>query len=205
MNWRDTAESYWLKQFVEIPPPLDLPSDHPRPPRKTFRAARQTEWMSPELYRAAKKVSAQQRTTLLTFLLASFKALVYRLTGQEDMVIGIPAAGQIASSLQGVPGGRALVGHCVNFLPIRSRCAGKEMFSDFLRALKAQILDAYEHQDFTFGSLVEKLRVPRDPSRLPLVSLTFNVDQALSNFELYEPGNRTGDPVSEISQYLTLK
>ena len=106
----NTAESYWLKQFVEIPPPLDLPSDHSRPPRKTFRAARQTEWMSPELYRAAKKASAQQRTTLLTFLLASFKALVYRLTGQEDMVIGIPAAGQIASSLQGVPGGRALVG-----------------------------------------------------------------------------------------------
>ena len=92
--------------------------------------------MSPELYRAAKKASAQQRTTLLTFLLASFKALVYRLTGQEDMVIGIPAAGQIASSLQDVPGGRALVGHCVNFLPIRSRCAGKEMFSDYLRALQ---------------------------------------------------------------------
>ena len=179
------AESYWLKQFVEIPPPLDLPSDHPRPPRKTFRAAREMEWMSPELYRAAKKASAQQRTTLLTFLLASFKALVYRLTGQEDMVIGIPAAGQIASRLQGVPGGRALVGHCVNFLPIRSRCAGREMFSDYLRTLKAQILDAYEHQDFTFGSLIERLSIQRDPSRLPVVSLTFNVDQALSNFELY--------------------
>ena len=194
----NSAESYWLKQFVEIPPPLDLPSDHSRPPRKTFRAARQTEWMSPELYGAAKKASAQQRTTLLTFLLASFKALVYRLTGQEDMVIGIPAAGQISSSLQGVPGGRALVGHCVNFLPIRSRCGGKEKFSDFLRGLKTQILDAYEHQDFTFGSLVEKLRMPRDPSRLPLVSLTFNVDQALSNFELYELSNRTGDTVSRF-------
>ena len=70
----NTAESYWLKQFVEIPPPLDLPSDHPRPPRKTFRAARETEWMSPELYRAAKKASAQQRTTLFTFLLGQLQS-----------------------------------------------------------------------------------------------------------------------------------
>ena len=70
------------------------------------------------------------------------------------------------------------------------------MFSDYLRALKAQILDAYEHQDFTFGSLVEKLRIPRDPSRLPLVSLTFNVDQALSNFELYGLGTELETPGS---------
>ena len=78
------------------------------------------------------------------------------------------------------------------------------MFSDYLRALKAHILDAYEHQDFTFGSLVEKLRIPRDPSRLPLVSLTFNMDQALSNFELYELRTNWRHSL-EILQYLTLK
>jgi len=178
------AEVYWLKQFSEIPPSLDLPSDHPRPPRKTFRAARETEWMTPELYRAVKNASALHGTTLLTFLLASLKVFVHRLTGQEDVVLGLPAAGQIAPSLRDLAGSRALVGHCVNFLPIRSHCNAEELFSDYLLKLSGLILSAYEHQDLAFGTLIERLRVPHDLCRLPLVSMIFNVDQGFSKFEM---------------------
>ncbi|MCI0720529.1 MAG: amino acid adenylation domain-containing protein [Acidobacteria bacterium] len=178
------AMSYWLTQFKDVPSPLDLPVDRSRPAIKTFRGAREMQWLTPELYRTLKKTSALHGTTVLALLLASFKVLVHRLTSQEDIVIGVPAAGQIAPDLQSCSGGRALVGHCVNFLPIRSQCRGEETFASYLKTLQRLILDAYEHQAFTFGSLVEKLKIPRDHSRFPIVSLAFNLDQAIVGFEL---------------------
>jgi len=178
------ARSYWMTQFKELPSPVELPSDHPRPAAKTFCAARETEWLGAELYQALRKTSTLQRTTQFAFLLASFKVLVHRLTLQQDIVIGVPAAGQIAPGLEGCAGGRQLAGHCVNFLPIRSQCRGAESFAEYLQVIRELALDAYEHQSFAYGSLVEALRIPRDRSRFPIVSLVFNLDQAISGFEL---------------------
>src|SRR5262249_24693660 len=148
------AMAYWLTQFGSVPEPVELPADHTRPATKTFRAGRETDWLKADFYRDIKKTSGSLGTTTTVFLLASFNVLLFRLTSQEDLVVGVPAAGQIAPDILAVEGARQLVGHGVNFLPIRSQCSGQESFAKYLQTLQGITLDAYEHQAFSFGSLV---------------------------------------------------
>ena len=83
-----------------------------------------------------------------------------------------------------VPGSRALVGHCVNLLPVRSRCTDDLAFNTYLKTLKGDVLDGLDHQELTFGRLVQLLNVPRDSGRVPLVPVVFNLDRAPAGFEL---------------------
>ncbi len=178
------AEQYWREQFASPPPAIELPADHLRPAVRTYEAARETAGWDAEFSRKLKKISAQQGSTPLNFLLAGFGVLIHRLTGQQDLVVGIPAAGQIAGSLQEIDGARGLVGHCVNLLPVRSECRGNMAFTDYLKSLKRTMLDAYEHQEMTLGRLLQLLNVSGDLSRVPLVQLTFNLDRGASVFDM---------------------
>jgi amino acid adenylation domain-containing protein len=165
------AEDYWLKQFAGDVPALDLPSDYPRPPVKSYRGARRSTTVSASVCRELKSVSAQHGATLFMTLLASFKVLLHRLSGQDDIVVGVPAAAQLAV------GDDHIVGHCLNFLPLRSKLIASQPFAKYLKALKRVVLEGYEHQNFSFGALVEKLNLPWNPSRTPLVSTGFNLDR----------------------------
>lgn len=169
---RTAAESYWVGRFSNITPVLELPTDRPRPPVKTFAGAMEAITLDPERYARLKKVSPKLGGTLFATLLASFATLLHRLTGQDDLVIGVPAAGQTRV------GRDELVGHCLNFLPLRLHAAADRPFSAFAAEVKEQVLEAYDHQDFTFGSLLQKLNLPRDTSRLPLVNVMFNIDKS---------------------------
>ncbi|EEF63276.1 hybrid non-ribosomal peptide synthetase/type I polyketide synthase [Pedosphaera parvula] len=166
------AEAYWVKQFAEAPPILELPTDYPRPAVKTFNGALESIVMDPERFKQLKKVSAQRGNTLFATLLAGFNVLLRRLTGQSDLVVGIPAASQAKA------GSNELVGHCLNFLPMRTRLDGNSTFTEFVASLKKAVLDAYDHQNYTFGTLINKLKLPRHSGRLPLVSVMFNIDKA---------------------------
>ena len=168
---QEKVESYWLKQFAQLPPLLDLPTDRPRAAVKAFEGATVRRTISAAEYRKIKKAGAAERSTLFTTLLAGFQALLGRLTGQDDMVVGIPAAGQ--SLLEG----QTLVGHSVNLLPLRIQITPATTFSDLLAASRQTLLDAYDHQQYTFGTLVRKLGIKREPSRLPLVDVQFNVER----------------------------
>jgi amino acid adenylation domain-containing protein len=105
--------------------------------------------------------------------LTGFSTLLSRLSGQSDVVVGIPAAGQP------VAGEDHLVGHCVNLLPLRFDVDPARSFAQALEGTQAMLLDALEHQRYTFGTLLKRLRVRRDPARTPLVSVMFNLDQAM--------------------------
>ncbi|ACC84846.1 non-ribosomal peptide synthetase [Nostoc punctiforme] len=172
------TEKYWLEQFADSLPVLDFPSDRPRPPLRTFNAAREDWHLSPELVANLKQLGTKLGCSFMTTLLGGFEVWLHRLTGQNDLVVGIPAAGQAAL------GQYNLVGHCVNLLPLRSQINGEQSFSDYLRSRRSAVLDAYDHQQFTFGSLVKKLVLPRDSSRIPLVPITFNIDQGLDSDKL---------------------
>jgi len=165
------VEAYWLKQFAERPPVLDLPTDRPGPAVKTFAGATERHKIGKTLHQSLKKAGAKQGCTLFATLLTGFQALLCRLTGQDDIVVGIPAAAQSLEE------GKSLVGHCVNFLPLRARLAEDETFAQLLARGKRTLLDAYEHQTYTYGTLVRKLGVPRDPSRLPLIEVQFNLER----------------------------
>ena len=173
------AEAYWVKQFSDSVPVLELPSDRPRPATRTYAGSHQVRSLKPELAAAVKRFSAERNCTTFTTMLAVFNALVHRLSGQDDIVIGAPAAGQIMG------GAKHLVGHCVNLLPLRSRFDARRKFGEYLSALRQTVLDAFERHQYPFGSLIRKLNLPRNPNRVPLANVTFNVGRLRGrlNFE----------------------
>ena len=172
------TEAYWLNQFSDSIPVLDFPTDRPRPSVRTFEAAREDWDLSPVLVSNLKQLGTKLGCSFTTTLLTSFEVFLHRLTGSNEIIVGTPAAGQAAT------GNYQLVSHCVNLLPLRSWVDGDQSFSDYLQLRRPIILDAYDHQLFTFGSLIEKLAIPRDTSRIPLVPITFNLDQGLDNDRL---------------------
>jgi amino acid adenylation domain-containing protein len=167
-------ERWWISRFADGVPALDLPTDRPRPAMRTTRAGREDHVLPAGLVAQVKKTGAGLGASLFATLLAGFDALLHRLTGQTDLVVGIPAAGQNAAGLEG------LVGHCVHMLPLRARLTRADKFADHVKAARATMLDAYDHQDVTFGRVLQVLPIARDPGRLPLISVIFNIDQALT-------------------------
>lgn len=166
------AESYWLGQFADSLPFLELPTDRPRPTTKTYNGATVNVVIDAALYHDLKRVGAKKGCTSFTTMLAGFEVLLHRLTGQEDFAVGIFAAGQ--SSV----GRDDLVGHCANMLPLRNAVPADATFAEHLLSLKKKVLSAYEHQNYTYGSLLEKLALRNDASRTPPISVTFNIDRA---------------------------
>jgi amino acid adenylation domain-containing protein len=174
---RAAAEVYWLAQFEKPAQPVELPTDRPRPATKTYSGATRSRTIGAALYKAVKVAGARQGCTLFVGLLSAFDILMARLAGVTELVVGIPTAGQ--SSI----GDRALVGHCVNFLPVRAAWSDDTPLADHLHAVGKQILDAYEHQDYTLGSLVRKLALQRQTNRMPLTEIQFNLERLTDRVE----------------------
>jgi amino acid adenylation domain-containing protein len=162
--------AYWLERFKTPTAPLDLPGDRPRPPQRSHAGSRECASIPAELYRKLAHTGAKLGATPFVMLLAAFKTLLFRLSGERDFVVGVPAAGQ------NLAGGADLVGHCVNLLALRSTVVGSEPFADFLRTTRDDLFQSFEHQRFNFGQLIRHLPLPRDPSRVPLISSTFNLN-----------------------------
>ena len=169
------AEAYWLEQFADSLPILDLPTDRPRPLVQTYHGAPKTLIVDPELYQELKRVSLQHNTTLLMTLFALSNILLHRLSGQDDIVVGSPAAGQV---LAGV---KETVGYCLNMLPIRSLWTSNPTFVEYLHIVRRSLLNGFEHQHYSPSRLIEKLNLIWDPSRSPLFSVTFNFDKSGSD------------------------
>ncbi|MGV8940241.1 MAG: amino acid adenylation domain-containing protein [Lysobacter sp.] len=175
-------EAYWLSRFADSVPVLELPTDRPRPARRSFASRREDHVIDAELVAAVRQVGASRGVSMFATLLAALASLVSRLATQSQVVVGIPAAGQA------VDGHDHLVGHCVNLLPLRFDLDPAQSFEQILGEAQDTLLDAIEHQRYTFGTLLKKLKVERDPARLPLVSLMFNIDQALERETTSFPG-----------------
>ena len=169
--------SYWAAQFAKPARPIDLPTDRPRPAMKSYAGATAGRRIEARLYRDVKATGAKQGCSLFVTLLAAFEALMGRLAGVEELVVAVPTAGQSLVEDQ------ALVGHCVNFLPIRGSWERETSFADHLRSVGRQVLDAYEHQDYTLGTIVRELAPPREVNRLPLTELQFNLERLTSRIE----------------------
>ena len=170
-------EAYWLETLAGEVPNLDLPLDHKRPAMRSRNGARQTLRIEPDVYKQIKAVGASRGATLFHTLLAAFEVLMFRLSGQDDLVLGIPIAGQ--SELEN----GHLVAHCVATLPLRCRVDPQTTFSQFLKHLRATFLEGQAHPHVTFGGLLSKLTIERDISRPALVSVVFNIDRIGAAFD----------------------
>jgi len=163
-------EAYWLEQLGGELPVLALPTDHPRPTVKTYAGARAGIWIGPEQLSRLRAVSKELRCTLFMLLLAAYAALLHRLTGQDDVIIGVPFAGQTLVDVE------HLMGDCSDLVPIRSRLVEKLTFAEYVTTIKSALLQAYEHQPYMLSTLIERLKVHRDISRMPIVNTIFNMD-----------------------------
>lgn len=169
------VEQYWLNLFKGPIPRVDLPTDRPRPKQKTVSGQRLDLEMDPALVRRLREVATRSGASFVTTLLTSFELLIHKLTGDSDLVVGLPAAGQSDFGM------KDLVGHCVNLLALRSRIDEEQPFIDHLKARRTAVLDAFDNQKYTFGTLVRKLNVPREPGRIPLCPVVFNIDMNMDD------------------------
>ncbi|MEO9892790.1 amino acid adenylation domain-containing protein [Aurantibacter sp.] len=174
------TEQYWLDLYKNDVPLVDLPTDYPRPANREFSSARLDFPMDSDLLESLKKTGVNAGCSLVSSLLSSFEVFLHQLINKDDLVVGLPAAGQSAA------GKMQLVGHCVNILPLRSKLNSKTSFNTYLKKRKTELFDAYEHQQFSVGHLLQKLPIARDAARVPLVPVVFNIDLGLTdgvNFE----------------------
>ncbi len=165
------ARAFWTEKFREPPEDLALPTDRPYPEVKSYAGGMEVRRLEPALYRRLAEASPSLGGTLFSTLFGLFTGFLHRLCGQDDLVVGVPAAAQT------MVGCNELIGHCLNFLPIRVRIEPCMSVRGLTRAARDWVLEAYEHQDFTYGTLLRALNLPRNASRLPLVSVMFNIDR----------------------------
>ncbi len=170
-NTYAAIESYWVSKFEGRQPALDLPLDRPRPPLKSYEGGTVRVAVPAGLPQALRKASARQGCTMYAALLSAFQILLHRLSGQNEVVVGISAAGQ--SNFEQA----SLVGHCVHFLPTLSEIAEDTTAGEHLLETRRRLLDDFDHQEYTFGSLLKRITLKRDPSRLPLIEVQFNLEK----------------------------
>jgi len=152
---------YWKARLADAPI-LELPTDRPRPAVQSFRGESQHFSLSPDLAEGLKVLSLSEGVTLFVTLVAAFQVLLHRYSGQDDIVIGTPTAGQSSLELEG------LIGIFGNTLALRTDLSGTPSFRQVLSRVHEVYLGAYAHQDMPFEKLVTELQVQRDMSRHPL-------------------------------------
>ncbi len=168
---------YWVQKFQTVPS-MDLPTRGTRPAQRTFRSGVYFKSFDLELILTLKKEARKNKSSFVNFVLSAFSLTLSQLTGQKDLVIGLPAAGQAIFSQA------ELVGHCVHLLPLRYKVDSKLSWLAYLEQCRKQFLEDWEHNQITFGSLLQKLNIARDPSRIPLVPVVFNIDTKIPKRDL---------------------
>ncbi|MEE4564878.1 amino acid adenylation domain-containing protein [Paenibacillus polymyxa] len=169
-------EDYWLNTFAGELPVLDIPTDYPRPAVRSFEGDVLEFTLDQRQSEGLKSIAMQTESTLYMVLLAAYTTLLSQYSGQEDIIVGSPIAGRPHADLGN------LIGMFVNTLAIRNYPEGGKTFRDYVLEVKDNALKAFEHQNYPFEELVEKLGVDRDLSRNPLFDTMF----ALQNLEQTE-------------------
>ncbi|HEX2270420.1 MAG TPA: condensation domain-containing protein, partial [Pyrinomonadaceae bacterium] len=163
---------YWKEQLAGAPPVLELPTDGPRLARNSSRGATQSFFLDQSLAERLRKVSRENEATLFMTLLAAFKVLLCRHTGQTDIVVGTPIANRTRAEIE------PLIGFFVNTLVLRTELNGNPSFTELLQRVREVCLGAYAHQDMPFEKLVELLHPDRGLSHTPLFQVTFALENA---------------------------
>ena len=153
---------YWTKRLAGAPERLELPTDHPRPSMMNHAGLRFTVVLDEELTTGLKALSRRHGTTLFMTLLAGWAVVLSRLSGQDDVVIGTPAAGRGRQEIEG------LIGFFVNTLALRIDLSGTPTVADLLARVSERVLEAQTHQDIPFEQVVERVEPTRSVAHHPL-------------------------------------
>ena len=174
-------EAYWIAALAGHLTPLDLPADRPRPAMPSFRGDCRRRLLNRGLRTQLEARAGEEGATLFMLLLAGYAVLLRRETGRPDLILGTPIAGRPRTELE------PLIGFFVNTLPLPITVEHRTPFRDLLRHVREVTLNAQAHPDLPLDRLIERLSLPRDSSRHPLVSVSF-VLRTHSNQALNLPG-----------------
>jgi len=160
-------ENYWINVYKDRVPVLNMPTDYPRTESRSFRGSNVIFTIVKELMNKISNIAMETGTTLFMILLAAYFILLSKLSGDEDIVVGIPIVGRSHEKLEG------MVGILVNTVALRGYPSKDKRFIDFLDEIKQICLGAFENQDYQFDDLINKLGIKRDASRNPMFDTMF--------------------------------
>ncbi|MCW1242733.1 amino acid adenylation domain-containing protein, partial [Bacillus pretiosus] len=171
-------EEYWLNEFRDGVPVLNLPTDYERLEIQSFKGDNLNFVLDEKTTKQLRKLIKETGTTMHMVLLSAFYILLSKYSGQEDMVIGIPIAGRPHSDLQNI------IGMFVNTLALRNKPEKNKTFVEFLQEIKESSLSAYENQVYQFENLIGNLDISRDTSRNPMFDVMFDIVETVSNGDI---------------------
>ncbi|MBF0263307.1 MAG: aminotransferase class III-fold pyridoxal phosphate-dependent enzyme, partial [Magnetococcales bacterium] len=183
LRWRGEAdaseplrlhETFWLEQFPDPLPVLELPGDRPATQEHDYRAARAVLRLDAGLHQGLKRACTRHNSTLFMLMFSAYQLFLHRLSGQDELVIGILVLGRPPAASR-----QPLIAYCSHILPIKGRLEGDPTFAGFLAAVKTTLLTAMEHQEYPFANLIEHLNRRQSQMRAPLVATTFNMDHPI--------------------------
>lgn len=178
-------KEYWCEHLEGATTVLEIPGDYQRPLKQTFNGAVHMFDLVPELTARIRALASREDATLFMTLFSVFAALLYRLIGQKDLLVGTPIAGRKGADVEN------LIGLFVNTLVLRARVEPDQSFMASLAAVKQMTLDAFEHQDMPFEKLVLELNPKRDLSHSPLIQVLFSLQNIPPLQELLMGGTET--------------
>jgi amino acid adenylation domain-containing protein len=164
--------SYWTRHLKDAAPLLDLPTDHPRPQRQSFRGSREPVAIPQDVSESLAALSRREGVTLFMTLLAAWQTLLRRYSGQEDIVVCTAIANRNHTEIE------SLIGYFVNTLVLRTDLSGAPTFRELLSRVRDVTLNAYKHQDVPFEKLVEELQPARSLSHHPIAQVVFVLQNA---------------------------
>jgi non-ribosomal peptide synthetase component F len=164
---------YWREQLAGAPQELGIPTDHPRPAVQSYRGATAHFDLRAELVRELKEWSREQGVTLFMSLLAVFQMLLWRYSGERELVVGTPVANRGRVELEG------MIGCFANTLVLRNQMMEEESYRELVKRVREVCLGAYAHQEVPFERLVEELQPERNLSLTPLCQVVFSLEYGL--------------------------
>ncbi len=172
-------EKYWLDIYKTPTPVLDIPTDYPRATVQKYEGASYSFEISEEVTNRLRNISSEHNTTMFMNLIAIYNIFLAKLTGQEDIVVGLPIAGRNRNETQ------KIMGLFLNTLALRNKPEKDKSFLSFLGEVRENALRAYENEDYPFEMLLEKLTWRSNSNRTPLFDTVFNMqDVSLLNNEV---------------------
>ena len=168
----DSLYTYWRDALDDRPPVLDLAIAQPRLPTQSYAAATCSLRVSRELRERLETLSRDTRVTLFMTLLAAFKLLLSRYSGETDILVGSPIANRQRTELDG------MIGFFLNTLVLRTDLSGEPTFLELMGRVRDTTLGAFSHQDMPFEELVARLNPERSASHAPVFQSMFVLQNA---------------------------
>lgn len=193
------SERFWLNSLKSPLPKLEFPTDRPRPGKRTFVGDVVEFPLPKQLVAAVEDLSATKSATLFMFLYATYFGLLSRYTGQEDIIVGTISTGREHDAIT------RTVGAFANFLPVRMQAGREIRFTDLLELTRQTLLGVFDHQNYPFDRLVDKIEKQHSPNRNPVYDTMIVLQNQQNKNEIQTGiGDLRFRPISSRQKFSTL-